>query len=212
MDRPASAAPPPLAAARNGADVAINYLGDATGAHVPQAVAGNPGPWDAGHLRWRVMSPQRKRRTASSRPPARAFGRVDVFVSNAGICPFHAFLDMPVETFERTAARQLARSILHGAGRGQSDGAAMAAAAPSSRFFVHFRIGRRRVPDALHPDQGGRAFADAVRRHRPWPSRHSLQLEILPGTIRTEINRAGFIEIKRNWLTWKTGYRSAGWW
>jgi L-rhamnose 1-dehydrogenase len=31
-----------------------------------------------------------------------AFGRVDVFVNNAGICPFHAFLDMPVETFERT--------------------------------------------------------------------------------------------------------------
>jgi L-rhamnose 1-dehydrogenase len=32
----------------------------------------------------------------------KAFGRVDVFVSNAGICPFHAFLDMPVETLQRT--------------------------------------------------------------------------------------------------------------
>ena len=31
-----------------------------------------------------------------------AFGRIDVFVSNAGICPFHAFLDMPVETLRRT--------------------------------------------------------------------------------------------------------------
>lgn len=31
-----------------------------------------------------------------------AFGRVDVFVSNAGICPFHAFLDMPAETLRRT--------------------------------------------------------------------------------------------------------------
>ena len=31
-----------------------------------------------------------------------AFGRVDVFVSNAGICPFHAFLDMPPETLKRT--------------------------------------------------------------------------------------------------------------
>ena len=28
--------------------------------------------------------------------------KIDVFVSNAGICPFHAFLDMPRETFERT--------------------------------------------------------------------------------------------------------------
>ena len=39
-----------------------------------------------------------------------ALGRVDVFVNNAGICPFHAFLDMPVETFERTM-----KVNLHGA-------------------------------------------------------------------------------------------------
>ncbi len=38
------------------------------------------------------------------------FGRVDVMVSNAGICPFHAFLDMPPETLERTL-----RVNLHGA-------------------------------------------------------------------------------------------------
>jgi L-rhamnose 1-dehydrogenase len=31
-----------------------------------------------------------------------AFGKVDVMVSNAGICPFHSFLDMPVETVQRT--------------------------------------------------------------------------------------------------------------
>ena len=31
-----------------------------------------------------------------------AFGKVDVMVSNAGICPFHAFLDMPVDVVERT--------------------------------------------------------------------------------------------------------------
>lgn len=30
------------------------------------------------------------------------FGQVDVLVSNAGICPFHTFLDMPIETFQRT--------------------------------------------------------------------------------------------------------------
>jgi L-rhamnose 1-dehydrogenase len=37
-------------------------------------------------------------------------GKVDVFVNNAGICPFHAFLDMPAETMERTM-----RVNLHGA-------------------------------------------------------------------------------------------------
>ena len=39
-----------------------------------------------------------------------SFGGLDVFVSNAGICPFHAFLDMPRETLERTM-----RVNLHGA-------------------------------------------------------------------------------------------------
>jgi L-rhamnose 1-dehydrogenase len=30
------------------------------------------------------------------------FGQVDVLVSNAGICPFHSFLDMPVDVMQRT--------------------------------------------------------------------------------------------------------------
>ena len=31
-----------------------------------------------------------------------AFGRIDVLVSNVGICPFADFLAMPLETWERT--------------------------------------------------------------------------------------------------------------
>ncbi|MES1935868.1 SDR family NAD(P)-dependent oxidoreductase [Salinisphaera hydrothermalis] len=31
-----------------------------------------------------------------------AFGRLDVFINNAGICPFHSFLDMPRETYLKT--------------------------------------------------------------------------------------------------------------
>lgn len=34
-------------------------------------------------------------------------GGVDVFISNAGICPFHAFLDMPHETYYRTVNTNL---------------------------------------------------------------------------------------------------------
>jgi L-rhamnose 1-dehydrogenase len=37
----------------------------------------------------------------------RELGDIDVLVSNAGICPFHAFLDTPPETFERTMAVNL---------------------------------------------------------------------------------------------------------
>lgn len=36
-----------------------------------------------------------------------AFGGVDVFVNNAGICPFHSFLDMPRETYLRTVDTNL---------------------------------------------------------------------------------------------------------
>jgi L-rhamnose 1-dehydrogenase len=31
-----------------------------------------------------------------------AFGKIDVLVANAGICPFHAFLDIPIDVFQRT--------------------------------------------------------------------------------------------------------------
>ncbi|CAE6388662.1 unnamed protein product [Rhizoctonia solani] len=36
-----------------------------------------------------------------------AFGRLDVLVSNAGICPFHSFLDMPPEIWEKTRSVNL---------------------------------------------------------------------------------------------------------
>ncbi|SRR5579872_2728473 len=35
------------------------------------------------------------------------FGRIDVLASNAGICPFHSFLDLPSEVFARTMAVNL---------------------------------------------------------------------------------------------------------
>ena len=36
-----------------------------------------------------------------------AFGGVDILASNAGICPFHAFLDMPPSVYESTVAVNL---------------------------------------------------------------------------------------------------------
>ncbi|MDI2091141.1 SDR family NAD(P)-dependent oxidoreductase [Commensalibacter oyaizuii] len=35
------------------------------------------------------------------------FGKVDVFVNNAGICPFHSFLDMPKEVYMQTVNTNL---------------------------------------------------------------------------------------------------------
>ncbi|CAI3941347.1 NAD(P)-dependent dehydrogenase [Commensalibacter communis] len=41
------------------------------------------------------------------REAVKAFGQVDVFVNNAGICPFHSFLDMPRETYLETVNTNL---------------------------------------------------------------------------------------------------------
>lgn len=39
--------------------------------------------------------------TAIVEAALRAFGRIDVLVSNAGICPFHTFLDLPHDLWKR---------------------------------------------------------------------------------------------------------------
>jgi L-rhamnose 1-dehydrogenase len=95
-----------LAAARNGADVVINYWGDndadygrrgaidevmdgvrATGRRA-LAVEGN------------VAEPATAREIVGA--AVTSFGGLDVLASNAGICPFHTFLDMPPEILQQT--------------------------------------------------------------------------------------------------------------
>jgi L-rhamnose 1-dehydrogenase len=95
-----------LAAARNGADVVINYWGDndadygrrgaidevmdgvrATGRRA-LAVEGN------------VAEPATAREIVDA--AVISFGGLDVLASNAGICPFHTFLDMPPEILQQT--------------------------------------------------------------------------------------------------------------
>ncbi|WP_428154971.1 SDR family NAD(P)-dependent oxidoreductase [Brevundimonas sp.] len=88
-----------IEAARQGANVAINtYKDDAVAAEVIaeiEALGRRAIVVDAD-----VAQPDSA--TTFVNAAVEAFGRVDVFVSNAGICPFHAFLDMPVETLRRT--------------------------------------------------------------------------------------------------------------
>lgn len=88
-----------IEAARQGANVAINtYKDDAVAAEVVAEI-------EALGRRVIVVDAdvaQPDSATTFVNAAVEAFGRVDVFVSNAGICPFHAFLDMPVETLRRT--------------------------------------------------------------------------------------------------------------
>jgi L-rhamnose 1-dehydrogenase len=92
--------------ARHGADVVVNYWGenDALYGHraaVAQVVT------DLTLLGRRAISAEgdvSDPATGQTLVDAAlvAFGKVDVLASNAGICPFHAFLDIPIDVFKQT--------------------------------------------------------------------------------------------------------------
>jgi L-rhamnose 1-dehydrogenase len=117
----------------------------------------------------------------------KALGRVDVFVNNAGICPFHAFLDMPIETFERTM-----RVNMHGAYYmvqaaanqmvAQGDGGSIIAMSSISalvggEFQTHYTPTKAGVLSLMQ------STAIALGRHKIRCN------ALLPGTILTEINK-----------------------
>lgn len=90
--------------ARHGADLALNWFRDREGIEETMAAVKALGR--------RVIEVEGDVASRESAAPfidaaAQALGGVDVFVSNAGICPFHAFLDTPPEVFERTMAVNL---------------------------------------------------------------------------------------------------------
>ena len=88
-----------IGAAHHGAEVAINYHADDDGAASAVEEIERAGR-RAVAIKGDVADPDSA--PAFVEGAAEALGGVDVFVSNAGICPFHAFLDMPRETLERT--------------------------------------------------------------------------------------------------------------
>jgi len=93
--------------AKHGADVVINYHGDTADADKVVAAVTKLGR-RAIAVKGDVADPAAA--PAFVKAAVQEFGKIDVFVSNAGICPFHTFLDMPLETLERTL-----RVNLHGA-------------------------------------------------------------------------------------------------
>ncbi|MFI4887005.1 MAG: SDR family NAD(P)-dependent oxidoreductase [Steroidobacterales bacterium] len=90
--------------ARQGADLALNWYQDREGIEETLAAVRALGS-RAIEVEGDVAQRESAERFVGA--AALALGGIDVFVSNAGICPFHAFLDTPPEVFERTMAVNL---------------------------------------------------------------------------------------------------------
>jgi len=173
-----------IGAAKAGADVAINYLeNEATAASCVAEIEA------AGRKGIAIQGDVADRASAATfvDGAADALGRVDVFVSNAGICPFHAFLDMPAETLERTM-----RVNLHGAyymvqaaanrmvAQGQG-GAIVAVSSISALVGGEFQTHYTPTKAGVHSLMQSAAIA---------LGKHNIRCNsVLPGTILTDINK-----------------------
>lgn len=95
-----------VACARHGADVVINYWGDNDAEYGKRGAVGTVVDAVEAHgrravaLQGNVADPETGKALVAA--AVETFGKVDVLASNAGICPFHSFLDMPPEILKRT--------------------------------------------------------------------------------------------------------------
>ena len=173
-----------LAAAREGADVGIHYLGHAEGAHSAVAQIEAMGR-RAFALEGDVADPASA--DAFMDAATAHLGRVDAFVSNAGICPFHAFLDMPATVFERTLDVNLhgafymvqaaARRMVEQGGGGAIVAVSSISALVGGEFQTHYTPTKAGVHSLMQ------SAAVALGRHGVRCN------SVMPGTILTEINR-----------------------
>ena len=189
-----------IGAAKNGASVAINYHSrddDAQSYVAEIEAAGQKGLAVKGDVALPETAPDFVTRAVE------AFGGVDVLVSNAGICPFHAFLDMPAEVFDRTqrvnmhgayymcqaAARQMVEQ-----GRG---GAIVAVSSISALVGGEFQTHYTPTKAGIHSLMQSAAIA---------LGRHGIRCNsVLPGTILTEINKGDLAdEGKRQYMEQRT--------
>lgn len=181
-----------IGCARHGADVALNFARDVRGAESAVAeieALGRKGVAIQGD----VADP--KTATDFVTKAVAALGRVDVFVNNAGICPFHAFLDMPVETFERTMQVNLhgAYFMVQAAANQmvkQGDGGSIIAMSSISalvggEYQTHYTPTKAGLHSLMQ------SVAIALGKHKIRCN------SLFPGTILTDINKEDLADTKK---------------
>ena len=173
-----------IEAARQGAHVALNTFHDADEAAAVVAEIEALGR-RAIAVDGDVAQPESA--TAFVAAAVAELGRVDVFVSNAGICPFHAFLDMPVETLRRTMEVNLhgayfmvqadANQMVKQGGGGSIVAISSISALVGGEMQTHYTPTKAGVHSLMQ------SCAVALGRHGVRCN------SVLPGTVATDINK-----------------------
>lgn len=173
-----------VACARHGAQVALNVFDDRAEAQKVVAEIEALGR-QAVAVDGDVADPNTAEvfvRTAVER-----FGKVDVLVSNAGICPFHTFLDMPRETFRRTlevnysGAFYMAQAAANQMKAQGAGGAIVAISSISALVGGELQTHYTPTKAAVHSLMQSCAIA---------LGRYGIRCNsVLPGTIATDINK-----------------------
>jgi L-rhamnose 1-dehydrogenase len=178
--------------ARQGADVAINsHSGGSAAAEVIAAVEAQGRRCIS--VEGDVALPETA--TAFVEAAVEAFGKVDVFVSNAGICPFHAFLDMPAETLKRTmevnlhGAYFMTQAAANQMVKQGNGGAIVAISSISALVGGEFQTHYTPTKAGVHSLMQSCAIA---------LGKHGIRCNsVLPGTILTDINKDDLADPKK---------------
>ncbi|WP_206240852.1 SDR family NAD(P)-dependent oxidoreductase [Novosphingobium terrae] len=171
-------------AARQGADVAINYASsEARALQVIEQIEA------LGRKGLAVQGDVADPATATDfvNKAVEALGGVDVFVTNAGICPFHAFLDMPVEVVDRTfqvnlhGAYYMVQAAANQMVKQGKGGSIVAVSSISALVGGEFQTHYTPTKAGVHSLMQSAAIA---------LGKHNIRCNsVLPGTILTEINK-----------------------
>lgn len=178
-----------LGCAREGADVVVNYR-SGPGEEVVEEIRslGRRSVAAKGD----VADPNTSRVMVEA--AVETFGKVDVLVSNAGICPFHAFLDMPADVMRHTTevnyfgafyATQAAAAQMVKQGTG---GAIVAMSSISALVGGEFQTHYTPTKAAIHSLMQSCAIALGP---------HGIRCNsVFVGTVRTDINKEDLTEEK----------------